>query len=424
MADKKISGLTPATTPLGGDELAEIVQGGVNKKVAVSSFAPPFNPSDYDLTEFTNNETDGSQYATVHNVDDFVIPLQEQVDNFSLQTLCEENKTSVNLLDSQENSKFFSVFLYSNDPPSLGKIANLNISAFEGVTIYSRNFIELKECTISTFLGALELSQKELTNNQTTKLTFEDPLSNSTWKVPARDTNGTYIFAGMDDVDKTYKKEYLNESNINYLNYNNGGFDVHLLPANGSTNFVFKNEVNEQNLVVTNLFNGFKIPANYQHLFEGKLFILTNKSIAPIQLYSFVADADINFKLEQEYLYFYPNETLTFKYTSEGVLELLYPQNQFLDSTSSSIDFFSEKRFGTVAVPITSNVTWDEGQTIGLISSSRPNLIQKMYHQSATVPTFPAQFVNIGSTSYDTTKLNIMYFEWVDNNRIEYWILN
>lgn len=45
MADKKISALTGATTPLAGTEVLPIVQGGVTVKVAVSSlatFAPAF----------------------------------------------------------------------------------------------------------------------------------------------------------------------------------------------------------------------------------------------------------------------------------------------------------------------------------------------------------------------------------------------
>lgn len=36
--DKKISQLAAATTPLAGTEVTEIVQGGVNKQVAVSNF--------------------------------------------------------------------------------------------------------------------------------------------------------------------------------------------------------------------------------------------------------------------------------------------------------------------------------------------------------------------------------------------------
>jgi len=44
MANKKISQLDPATTPLAGTEEAEIVQGGVNKRVAVSEFSGGTTP--------------------------------------------------------------------------------------------------------------------------------------------------------------------------------------------------------------------------------------------------------------------------------------------------------------------------------------------------------------------------------------------
>jgi len=44
MATSKITGLPPATTPLAGTEEAEIVQGGVNKRVAVSEFGSGTTP--------------------------------------------------------------------------------------------------------------------------------------------------------------------------------------------------------------------------------------------------------------------------------------------------------------------------------------------------------------------------------------------
>ena len=40
MADKKISALTAATTPLAGTEVLPIVQSGATVKVAVSDFLP------------------------------------------------------------------------------------------------------------------------------------------------------------------------------------------------------------------------------------------------------------------------------------------------------------------------------------------------------------------------------------------------
>jgi hypothetical protein len=60
MADKKISELDSASLPLAGTEIVPIVQGGVTKKVAVSEIGSdtPFDPSNYDLEDFTNESSD------------------------------------------------------------------------------------------------------------------------------------------------------------------------------------------------------------------------------------------------------------------------------------------------------------------------------------------------------------------------------
>jgi hypothetical protein len=81
MADKKISGLTPATTPLGGDELAEIVQGGVNKKVAVSSFGTPFSPTIEQVGTITPTNT---PIATAQTIQQGFSNAQGQINQLSL----------------------------------------------------------------------------------------------------------------------------------------------------------------------------------------------------------------------------------------------------------------------------------------------------------------------------------------------------
>jgi hypothetical protein len=60
MEDKEISELNSASLPLAGTEIVPIVQGGVTKKVAVSEIGndTPFDPSNYDLDEFTNASED------------------------------------------------------------------------------------------------------------------------------------------------------------------------------------------------------------------------------------------------------------------------------------------------------------------------------------------------------------------------------
>lgn len=54
---------------------------------------------------------------------------------------------------------------------------------------------------------------------------------------------------------------------------------------------------------------------------------------------------------------------------------------------------------------------------------SYPGIIQKIYHQDTTTPTFPAGWVLLNGI-YSTTLLNIIYAEYVSATRVEYWIIN
>jgi len=71
--------------------------------------------------------------------------------------------------------------------------------------------------------------------------------------------------------------------------------------------------------------------------------------------------------------------------------------------------------YGSAGTPLTGNITDDQtGAVVGLV--------QKLYHQQATIPTFPATYVNIGAVGYVVNQLNIIYIEYVSATRIEYWI--
>jgi len=69
MANEKISGLDPATTPLAGTELIEIVQGGVNKKVAVSNIGGGSTPNLEEVLTEGNTATDKSIVLQSSTVD-------------------------------------------------------------------------------------------------------------------------------------------------------------------------------------------------------------------------------------------------------------------------------------------------------------------------------------------------------------------
>ena len=83
-------------------------------------------------------------------------------------------------------------------------------------------------------------------------------------------------------------------------------------------------------------------------------------------------------------------------------------------STSSEITYTNPIIFGTSLSPITTPLTSKEiGAIIGIG--------QKIYHQAASF-TAPAGWVVVGSGIYMPSEVNIIYAEWSEAGRIEYWI--
>lgn len=80
-----------------------------------------------------------------------------------------------------------------------------------------------------------------------------------------------------------------------------------------------------------------------------------------------------------------------------------------------NIDFTRSKVFNSPASPGTANITED-------LTGALLGIVQKIYHEHGTAPTFPAGWVRMGSGTYDTTALNVIYAEWVVGSRVEYWI--
>jgi len=85
--------------------------------------------------------------------------------------------------------------------------------------------------------------------------------------------------------------------------------------------------------------------------------------------------------------------------------------------TGTQIAFDAPAVYNTVTVPATGNITDD-------LTGARIGVIQKIYHNDAATPTFPAGWVNIGSGSYTTGSLNLIYAEWTSGTRVEYWFNN
>lgn len=86
------------------------------------------------------------------------------------------------------------------------------------------------------------------------------------------------------------------------------------------------------------------------------------------------------------------------------------------EKTGTALTFTSLDIYGTFTTPSTTNIKVD-------LTGAKLGIVQKMYHQNGTAPTFPAGFVKISGT-YSTVGKNIIYFEFSEGTRVEYWIVN
>jgi len=58
------------------------------------------------------------------------------------------------------------------------------------------------------------------------------------------------------------------------------------------------------------------------------------------------------------------------------------------------------------------------------LTGAKIGIIQKVYHQYTSEPSYPAGWVKLGGGSYSNATLNVIYCEWVTGTRVEYWIIN
>jgi hypothetical protein len=84
-------------------------------------------------------------------------------------------------------------------------------------------------------------------------------------------------------------------------------------------------------------------------------------------------------------------------------------------TTGAVISFAVPQVYNSVASPTSSNITND-------LTGARIGVVQKIFHNSGSAPTFPAGWVRLGTGSYVNSTLNIIYCEWVSGSRVEYWI--
>lgn len=84
-------------------------------------------------------------------------------------------------------------------------------------------------------------------------------------------------------------------------------------------------------------------------------------------------------------------------------------------TTGAVISFAVPQVYNSVASPTSSNITND-------LTGARIGVVQKIFHNNSSAPTFPAGWVKLGTGSYVNSTLNIIYCEWVSGSRVEYWI--
>ena len=103
-----------------------------------------------------------------------------------------------------------------------------------------------------------------------------------------------------------------------------------------------------------------------------------------------------------------------FKTTLLAYFDTIFPRATSA-TTGSVISFNVPVVWNTPASPSSSNLTDD-------LTGAKIGYIQKIYHNKATAPTVPAGWVLIGTGTYTTSTLNIIFAEWVSSTRVEYWI--
>ena len=86
------------------------------------------------------------------------------------------------------------------------------------------------------------------------------------------------------------------------------------------------------------------------------------------------------------------------------------------EATSVEISFNQITLYNTVASAGTGNITNN-------LTDAKTMTVQKIYHNSGTAPTFPADWVKLGSANYTVSVLNIIFCEWISGTRVEYWIV-
>lgn len=100
--------------------------------------------------------------------------------------------------------------------------------------------------------------------------------------------------------------------------------------------------------------------------------------------------------------------------TSDGSGNATWRSGGATTATTTTINFTGQTIYYNSTSPATGNIT-------GNLTSANLGLIQKIYHNDTSEPTYPVGWVLMGDAIYFTSTLNIIYAEWAGGTRVEYW---
>jgi hypothetical protein len=83
-------------------------------------------------------------------------------------------------------------------------------------------------------------------------------------------------------------------------------------------------------------------------------------------------------------------------------------------TTGAVISFATPQIYNTFTSPTASNITDSLG-------TAKVGIVQKIYSNKSVEPTYPAGWKKMSGT-YTVSVANIIYCEWCEGSRVEYWI--
>jgi len=87
-----------------------------------------------------------------------------------------------------------------------------------------------------------------------------------------------------------------------------------------------------------------------------------------------------------------------------------------LTASSIVIAFTNSTIYNSSTSPGTSSITEN-------LTGAKIGIVQKIYHQWTTAPSFPVNWTKLGTGVYSTASMNRIYAEWVGGTSSEYWIV-